>query len=131
MMYEEQSPNPLSGEAGIHAASPSSLRLLSWTGETGKRCYLSSDSDSSLLSRVADEMEEFQTDTAEEVLDDARAVLDDDCAETRELRFALRRTIESLRNVLLVAESRGYRLPGPDAVAEDEDGSHLPAESFE
>ncbi|MFE9773836.1 hypothetical protein ACFYOV_19625 [Streptomyces sp. NPDC005931] len=86
------------------------LRLLPWTTPEGKPCYLSTDSDRSLLSRIADDVEAAQLRSGEEVLGGARAVLADRGAGERAVRFALVRAVESLEDVLRVAVSRGGRI---------------------
>ncbi|KMS78781.1 hypothetical protein ACH49_14400 [Streptomyces leeuwenhoekii] len=88
------------------------MRLLPWTGDDGKPCYLSSDDPGSRLSRLADDVEAAQLRSAAEVLAGARAVLGDARAGERAVRFALVRTTESLEDALRVAVSRGARLPG-------------------
>jgi hypothetical protein len=113
----------------------SSLRLLPWATPEGKPCFLSPDSDGGVLSRLADQMETAQTNTAAEVVEGAKAVLGDPNADSRELRFALTRVNEVLADVLRVAQSRGARLPVPDyeepADHDGEgDGPRLPAEAF-
>ncbi|MGC9382008.1 hypothetical protein [Streptomyces sp. MH13] len=91
----------------------SSLRLLPWTTPEGNPCYLSTGDSRSLLSRLADDIEEAQLDSGEQVLAGARAVLGDGKAGERAVRFALTRATESLEDVLRVAVSRGRRLPLP------------------
>ncbi|WP_081239294.1 hypothetical protein [Streptomyces viridosporus] len=86
------------------------FRLLPWTTPEGKPCYLSTDSDRSRLSRLADDVEEDQLDSGEQVLAGARAVLADPGAGERAVRFALTRATESLEEALRVAESRGRRI---------------------
>lgn len=85
-------------------------RLLPWTTPEGKPCYLSTDDDHSLLSRIADDIEAAQLDSGEQVLAGARAVLGDRKAGERAVRFALTRATESLEDVLRVAISRGGRI---------------------
>ncbi|GGU37088.1 hypothetical protein [Streptomyces coeruleorubidus] len=82
------------------------MRLLPWTGTDGKPCYLSTDNPDSLLSRLADDVEAAQLVSAEQVLAGAKAVLGDDKAGERAVRFALVRAVESLGDVLRVAVSR-------------------------
>ncbi|MCX3063887.1 hypothetical protein [Streptomyces beihaiensis] len=98
---EEPRPRP--------SAPDRELRLLPWTSPEGKPCYLSTDSDHSMLSRLADDVEEAQLDSGEQVLVGAQAVLADGKAGERAVRFALTRTVESLTDVLRVAVSRGRR----------------------
>jgi hypothetical protein len=108
-------------------ASGHHARLLPWTTEGGKPCFLSTHSGSSMLSRLADEMETVQLSMGAEVLDHARRVMDDPKASVGELRYAGVHLIECLRDVLRVAESRGMRLPVPDS-EEDESDAESPAE---
>ncbi|MDG9725923.1 MULTISPECIES: hypothetical protein [unclassified Streptomyces] len=89
-------------------ASP--LRLLPWTTPEGNPCYLSTDDSRSLLSRLADDIEEAQLGSGEQVLAGARAVLADRKAGERALRFALTRATESLEDVVRIAVSRGERV---------------------
>ncbi|MFD4945856.1 hypothetical protein ACFVYE_23830 [Streptomyces sp. NPDC058239] len=86
------------------------LRLLPWTSAEGRPCYLSTDNPHSRLSRLADEVEDEQLDCGEAVVAGAEAVLVDQAAGEFAVRFALTRAIESLREVLRVAESRGARI---------------------
>ncbi|MFI6084605.1 hypothetical protein ACIBBB_27135 [Streptomyces sp. NPDC051217] len=109
------------------------LRLLPWNTLDGKPCYLSADGTGGVVSRLADEVEEAQTESGSEVLGGAKAVLADANAGTRELRFALARVTESLGDVLRVAESRGARLPIPyedDEDGEGDEGPQLPTEAL-
>ncbi|MFD0315891.1 hypothetical protein [Streptomyces flavalbus] len=88
------------------------LRLLPWTTPEGKPCYLSTDDPGSLLSRLADDVEEAQLAAGEQVRAGARAVLADAKAGERAVRFALTRTVESLDDALRIAVSRGGRITG-------------------
>jgi hypothetical protein len=65
------------------------LRLLPWTTPEGKPCYLSTDSDQSRLSLLADAK-----------------------AGERAVRFALTRASESLEDALRITVSRGERIEG-------------------
>ncbi|MFD4262679.1 hypothetical protein ACFWR9_34950 [Streptomyces sp. NPDC058534] len=87
---------------------------ISCSGHTNP-CFLSADHDGSLLSRLADDIEEAQLDSGEQVLAGARAVLGDAKAGERAVRFALSRATESLEDVLRIAVSRGERIPHPVA----------------
>lgn len=98
----------------LAAHSSVSLRLLPWTSEAGTPCYLSTDDNSGYLSRLADEVEDSQTEAAREVLGAAKAVLGDKRSGYREMRFALARATESLGDILRIAQSRAERLPAPD-----------------
>ncbi|MFE1766623.1 hypothetical protein ACFW81_20730 [Streptomyces angustmyceticus] len=59
-------------------------------------------------------MEEVQIQTGVELLDHAAKLLEDQKANTIELRFLSTRLCEALRDALRVAESRGGRLPEPE-----------------
>ncbi|MER5548016.1 hypothetical protein ABT072_37565 [Streptomyces sp. NPDC002589] len=85
------------------------LRLLPWSTPEGKPCYLSTDSDHSRLSLLADEVEAAQVRSGEQVLAGAKAVLADRTAGEMAVRFALTRASESLEEVLRAAVSRGTR----------------------
>ena len=89
---------------------PENPRLLPWTTPEGKPCYLSTDSDDSLLSRLADDVEAAQLASGEQVLSGARLVLADAKAGERAVRFALTRAVESLEDAIRIASSRGARL---------------------
>lgn len=85
-------------------------RILPWESPEGKPCFLSARNSGGVLARIADEIEAAQTRNGVEVLTGAKAVLADSGAESGQLRFALARVVESLRDVLRVAHSRGARL---------------------
>ncbi|MER5900390.1 hypothetical protein ABT150_09855 [Streptomyces mirabilis] len=100
-------------------------RLLPWSGEGGKPCYLVGDGTGH-LSRVADAIESVQLGMSAALLDHAADMLDDHKVTAAQLRFLAARMAEALRDVHRIAESRGARLPrpahdGPDGI-EDEDG---------
>ena len=86
------------------------MRLLPWTTPEGNPCYLRTDSDLSLLSLLADDIEAAQLDSGELVLTGVKAVLADPKAGERAVRFALTRASESLADVLRIAISRGGRI---------------------
>ncbi|MEU4919968.1 sulfatase [Streptomyces parvus] len=92
-------------------ADTSQLRLLPWRSPEGKPCYLSTGDPNSRLSRLADDMEEEQIECGNVVLEGAQEVLADQAAGEVAVRFALTQAVLSLRDVLLVAHSRGLRLP--------------------
>jgi hypothetical protein len=87
------------------------MRLLPWTTPEGNPCFLSTDSDLSRLSLLADDIEAAQLDSGEQVLKGSRALLSDPKAGERAVRFALTRAAESLADVLRIAVSRGGRIP--------------------
>ncbi|MFD8465329.1 sulfatase [Streptomyces cyaneofuscatus] len=89
----------------------SQLRLLPWRSPEGKPCYLSTSDPDSRVSRLADKVEEEQIECGNVVLEGAQEVLADQVAGEVALRFALTQAVLSLRDVLLIAHSRGERLP--------------------
>ncbi|WP_205350984.1 hypothetical protein [Streptomyces sp. CB09001] len=90
---------------------PSHLRLLPWT-EEGKPAYLSTRNTETFMSRLADRVEEQQMETAAVVLGLAKPMVEDSAnLAASELRWVARRLIESLTELLTVAESRGQRIP--------------------
>ncbi|MFF8693628.1 hypothetical protein ACF08W_15640 [Streptomyces sp. NPDC015144] len=94
-------------------AEPSMARLLPWTGEGGKPCYLLAGGDGGgLMSRMADDMESVQLGMAGDLLGHADDLLADERSTAPQIRFLAARLSESLRQVVRVAESRGLRLAG-------------------
>ncbi|WP_411134444.1 hypothetical protein [Streptomyces sp. C10] len=88
------------------------MRLLPWNGPDGQRCYLSTDEGGGYLSRLADDMEEMQLGTSEELLRHVNELMAGPAEVTaRELRFCVHRLCEALRDALRIAESRGGRVP--------------------
>ncbi|MBQ0864676.1 hypothetical protein KBZ21_00580 [Streptomyces sp. A73] len=92
------------------------LRLLPWTTDTGKPCYLNGDPGSS-LSRYADEIEEAQLGDGDQALKRLVSVLGGKPTADAddETTLAAKETAVALSNVLRVADSRGARLPDADA----------------
>ncbi|MEW5631444.1 hypothetical protein AB1388_33610 [Streptomyces hydrogenans] len=86
------------------------LRLLPWSGPDGKPCFLSTDDDSSGLSRLADTLETTYLALAAEALDHASDVLNLVQPDPADLRAAFMHVTAALQQVLRVAESRGHRL---------------------
>lgn len=103
-------------------------RLLPWSTPEGKPCFLVG-SGNGFVSRMADNIERSQLDTAGDLVERAADMLDDPKAAPEQLRFLLSRLSESLVEVIRVADSRGARLlePGGD---QGDDGPRLPAEAF-
>ena len=87
---------------------PHRPRLLPWTGQEGKPCYLIADDHGGPVSRLADATESIQLGMGTELLAHARELLPD--TPRGELRFLAERLTEALRDTLRVAESRGQRL---------------------
>ncbi|GHH53841.1 ATP-binding protein [Streptomyces candidus] len=88
-------------------------RLLPWTGEGGRPCYLSTDG-AGPLTRYADRIEALQLGLAaklhrraREALDSARAVGDEDTHTVRQLT-------DALGDALRIAECRRKRLDRPE-----------------
>lgn len=104
-------------------------RLLPWPSPEGKPCYLVTDDNGSHLSRLADDLEATQLATGTDVLDLARAVLDDPASPYTEVRYAGIRLAECLTDALRVAESRGLRLPLPDAEDDDVEETEVAEEA--
>ncbi|OEJ96185.1 hypothetical protein [Streptomyces thermolilacinus] len=84
-------------------------RLLPWTGSGGKPCYLIGDGKG-YISKVADRIESVQLGMAAELLGHVAELLSDRRATSDQLRYAVARMAESLRDVHRIAESRGARL---------------------
>ncbi|MFD3353317.1 hypothetical protein [Streptomyces fradiae] len=93
-------------------------RLLPWTGTGGKPCYLVGDGKG-YISKVADRIESVQLGMAAELLGHVAELLSDRRATSDQLRYAVARMAESLRDLHRIAESRGARLAaaGPDGSA--------------
>ncbi|MGW5130752.1 hypothetical protein [Streptomyces sp. NPDC004135] len=84
------------------------LRLLPWTGEGAKPCFLITDDvGGGRVSRMADIAEAVRLDMAARLLAHADDLLSD--ATEGQLRYLAERLTEALRDVLRVAESRGRR----------------------
>jgi hypothetical protein len=93
-------------------AERSHIRLLPWSGPEGKRAHLITDGSSTMLSRLADQIENQQIDTAAVIVELAKPMVDEEAELTAdELRWISTRLIESLTDVLNICESRGERLP--------------------
>ncbi|SOD82723.1 hypothetical protein [Streptomyces sp. Ag109_G2-15] len=93
-------------------SQPSRLRLLPWSGPEGKPAYLVTDGTASPLALLADRVEVQQMETAAVVLSLAQPMIEEEANLTAdELRFITRRLIESLTDVLNIAESRSRRIP--------------------
>jgi hypothetical protein len=87
--------------------APNELRLLPWTGPEGKPCYLSTDDRGGYMSRLADNIEAVQLGMAAELLDQASETLDDEDANSEDVRRLAQELTGALRDVLRVATSRG------------------------
>ncbi|MFE9333803.1 hypothetical protein [Streptomyces sp. NPDC006925] len=87
------------------------LRLLPWTTDSGKPCYLNGNADST-MAMYADAVEENQLEHGHDALTRAVQVIDTAEDEDNERTDALRVATAALSNCLRVADSRGARLPG-------------------
>jgi hypothetical protein len=93
-------------------AERSVVRLLPFSGPEGKRAHLITDGSPTLLSLLADNIESQQIQTATVIAELARPMVAQEAKLTAdELRWICSRLIESLTDVLNIAESRGQRLP--------------------
>jgi len=104
-------------------------RLLPWSGD-GRSCFLVSDGDTeSVVSRIADHVEEAQLQIGMELLEQAAKTLADPMTPHVEVRYMAVRLAECLTDAVRVAESRRLRIP-LFAAERAEDGPTLPAEAF-
>ncbi|CAM5254648.1 hypothetical protein SXANM310S_02393 [Streptomyces xanthochromogenes] len=86
------------------------LRLLPWSSPDGKPCFLSTDDPAGRLSRLADEMEVHQLDSASALVDQGLEMISDDETERPALEGLTTALIKALQATLRVAASRGHRL---------------------
>ncbi|UYB40325.1 hypothetical protein SLV14_002936 [Streptomyces sp. Je 1-4] len=118
------------------------IRLLPWSSPDGKPCFLAGDGNG-YVSRLADEMEEAQLDSAAELGEEAHRILAGRAWTPGEIHLLALELASSLANVRRVAESRGARLPVPDDdgpkadegpgdqdINDEGSGLQLPAEAF-
>ncbi|KMS78721.1 hypothetical protein ACH49_14935 [Streptomyces leeuwenhoekii] len=92
--------------------APNELRLLPWTGPEGKPCYLSTDDRGGYMSRLADNIEAVQLGTAAELLNQASETLDDEDADSEDVRRLAQELTGVLRDVFRVATNQGHLLGG-------------------
>ncbi|MFE1925101.1 hypothetical protein ACFW91_21320 [Streptomyces asoensis] len=94
------------------------LRLLPWSGPEDKPCYLSTGDRNGYMSRLADNIESEQLETAAELLKQASETLGDEHASPEDVRLLAKELTGALRDVLRVATSRGHRLDvsGPHCI---------------
>ncbi|MFI1033771.1 hypothetical protein [Streptomyces sp. NPDC020951] len=86
------------------------LQLLPWSGPEGKPCYLSTDDRNGFMSRLADNIESEQLETAADLLKQAAEALGDEHAGPEGMQLLAKELTEALRDVLRVATSRGHLL---------------------
>ncbi|AVZ72775.1 hypothetical protein SLUN_11830 [Streptomyces lunaelactis] len=87
------------------------LRLLPWSGQDGKPCFLSTDDAAGYLSRLADNTESVQLGLGSELLDHAHEVLAGRHADPEQLHLLAANLTNALQDAIRVATSRGHRLP--------------------
>ncbi|MEU2897910.1 hypothetical protein ACWC4E_11065 [Streptomyces sp. NPDC001273] len=93
-------------------SQPSYVRLLPWKGPEGKTAHLITDGTPTPLSLLADKIETQQIESAAVIVELARPMVGEGGELTAdELRWIAGRLIESLTDVLNIAESRAQRLP--------------------
>ncbi|MCC5480344.1 hypothetical protein [Streptomyces barringtoniae] len=90
--------------------APNELRLFPWSGPEGKPCYLNSDDKGGYMSRLADNIEAAQLETAAELLEHASYTLYDHSQGPEDLRRLVNELTGALRDVLRVETSRGQLL---------------------
>ncbi|MFE0374758.1 hypothetical protein ACFW1M_04040 [Streptomyces inhibens] len=96
------------------------MRLLPWLSPDGKPCFLAGDG-TGFVSRLADDVEAVQLDSAAELIKEARRFLEARTWTPGELHLLAVELTTVLANVHRVAESRGGRLPAPDDDGADVD----------
>ncbi|WP_409236725.1 hypothetical protein [Streptomyces sp. PA5.6] len=100
-------------------SQPSYLRLLPWKGPEGQPALLATDGTATPLSLLADQIERQQMASAAVIVGWARPMVGKDSKLTAdELRWVASRLVESLTDVLNIAESREQRLPGYEECGE-------------
>ncbi|MGW6604456.1 hypothetical protein [Streptomyces sp. NPDC055036] len=96
------------------------LRLLPWTDEDGRPCYLSTDgTGTGPVSRLADRIEGVRLAQALKLHEEALDVLAEPGLEAVEVDCLVVRLADALGDMLLIAESRGVRLGLPVCGVED------------
>ncbi|MFI0940280.1 hypothetical protein [Streptomyces sp. NPDC021020] len=91
-----------------------SMRLLPWSGEGGKPSYLITDGEAgSVLTRLADNLEEVQVGMASDLLEYVDDVLSEGFVSETELRGMIASLCQSVRDLVRIANCRGDRLPVP------------------
>lgn len=95
-------------------------RLLPWLSADGKPCFVVGDG-TGFVSRLADEVEEAQLETAGQLIEEASHVLDARTWTPGEIHLLAVELTASLANVRRVATSRGARLVGREDDCPDAD----------
>ncbi|WP_438487604.1 hypothetical protein [Streptomyces sp. S186] len=97
-------------------------RLLPWTSSEGKPCYLLASDGTGYISRMADQIEAAQIDSAADLIEEAHHVLRERTWTPGEIHLLAADLTASLTDVRRVAVSRGARLPAPARL--EADGTH-------
>lgn len=87
---------------------PNELRLLPWSGPGDKPCYLSTDDPDGYMSRLADNIEAVQLDSAGELLEEASEALDNQDTSLDEMRCLVKKLTGALRDIIRLATSCGH-----------------------
>ncbi|GAA2635770.1 hypothetical protein [Streptomyces axinellae] len=97
---------------GTNTYQRSDMRLLPWTSDTGKPCYvpLCAEGGGGPVSAIADTVEACQVADGWDVLAEAEDVLANPAAGPLALRLTLGTAVRAFGSVIRVAESRGQRL---------------------
>ncbi|MFC9846642.1 hypothetical protein ACFWFF_39540 [Streptomyces sp. NPDC060223] len=91
---------------------PSQMRLLPFVGPEGKTAHLITDGTATMMSLLADNIENDQIEAAAALVGLTRSVLEgEEKPNTAEMRLFLERVLDCTENLLRIAESRGQRLP--------------------
>ncbi|MFJ8955593.1 hypothetical protein ACIRO1_36430 [Streptomyces sp. NPDC102381] len=112
------------------------MRLLPWTSELGKPCYLRTNDDDGVLAMLANGIEDAQLCTAKTELRSAEAVLANPLSSYGDMKYAVLRLTEVLGDALRIADSRWLRLEDArmsddaEEPGDDPEGPTLPAEAF-
>ena len=97
-----------------HTYAPSGRpRLLPWT-EDGKPALLSTGDHGGVLSRLADTFEATHLADATDLLKEAKDAVNTSTMPNAALKHLVSRLTAALEGTLLIAKSRGLRLPGTD-----------------
>ncbi|CAM5268111.1 hypothetical protein SALBM135S_00108 [Streptomyces alboniger] len=100
-------------------SQPSYLRLLPWKGPEGQPAHLATDGSATPLSLLADQIESQQMESAAMIVGLARPMVGKGTKVTAdELRWVASRLVESLTDVLNIAESRAQRIPAYEEYGE-------------
>ncbi|MBZ4321481.1 hypothetical protein [Streptomyces huiliensis] len=126
-MTEPSMAMPIRPDSPRDHGAGTDLRLLPWASFGNKPLYLSGSSHNSVLSRMADVVEEEQLALADDLLGSVEHAANDPDDDTERMYYLVSPLAMALRDVLRVAVSRGVRLAaraqegGATAVPADEE----------